>query len=255
MSSTPPTQPAPTASSNAQSNTQPLLDVDRLDSRYGAIKAVKGISFSILPGQVVSLIGANGAGKSTTLNTISGLMKPARGVIRFEGENITGWRADRVAKRGVIQVPEGRQIIANMSVLENLEVGSHLYQGPNISAALQEIFDRFPRLAERRTQKAGLLSGGEQQMLAVGRALMMQPRLLMLDEPSMGLAPLLVNEVFEIIASIKAQSIAILLVEQNARKALQIADYVYVLDRGRIVNEGSADELRADPRILAAYLG
>lgn len=251
MSSMPRTQPVQPAPSNAH----PLLDVENLDSRYGAIRAVKGISFRILPGQVVSLIGANGAGKSTTLNTISGLMKPTRGEIRFEGENITGWRADRVAKRGVIQVPEGRQVIANMSVVENLEVGSHLYQGANISAALQEIFDRFPRLAERRTQKAGLLSGGEQQMLAVGRALIMQPRLLMLDEPSMGLAPLLVNEVFDIIASIKAQGIAILLVEQNARKALQIADYVYVLDRGRIVNEGSADELRADPRILAAYLG
>lgn len=234
---------------------QPLLDVQNLDTRYGAIQAVKGISFRVMPGQVVSLIGANGAGKSTTLNTISGLLKPARGTVNFEGQDITGWRPDRVAKRGVIQVPEGRQVIANMSVLENLEVGSHLYRGDNVVEALQTIFNRFPRLAERRTQKAGLLSGGEQQMLAVGRALMMQPRLLMLDEPSMGLAPLLVNEVFDIIASIKAQGIAILLVEQNARKALQIADYVYVLDRGRIVNEGQAADLRADPRILAAYLG
>jgi branched-chain amino acid transport system ATP-binding protein len=234
---------------------QPLLDVQTLETRYGAIRALKGISFRVMRGQVVSLIGANGAGKSTTLNTISGLLKPAHGTVLFEGDNITGWRADRVAKRGVIQVPEGRQVIANMSVLENLEVGSHLYHGENVGDALQGIFDRFPRLAERRTQKAGLLSGGEQQMLAVGRALMMEPRLLMLDEPSMGLAPLLVNEVFDIIASIKAQGIAILLVEQNARKALQIADYVYVLDRGRIVNEGTADELRADPRILAAYLG
>jgi branched-chain amino acid transport system ATP-binding protein len=240
---------------SVSSESSPLLDVQNLETRYGAIKAVKGISFKIMPGQVVSLIGANGAGKSTTLNTISGLLKPAHGTVHFERLNITGWRADRIAKRGVIQVPEGRQVIANMSVLENLEVGSHLYRGDNVGKALQNIFNRFPRLAERRTQKAGLLSGGEQQMLAVGRALMMQPRLLMLDEPSMGLAPLLVNEVFDIIASIKAQGIAILLVEQNARKALQIADYVYVLDRGRIVNEGSAEELRADPRILAAYLG
>lgn len=236
-------------------NTGPLLEVQNLDTRYGGIQAVKGISFRIMPGQVVSLIGANGAGKSTTLNTISGLLKPTRGSVFFEGQEITGWRPDRVAKRGVIQVPEGRQIIATMSVLENLEVGSHLYHGPDKDAAQQAIFERFPRLAERRTQKAGLLSGGEQQMLAVGRALMMQPRLLMLDEPSMGLAPLLVNEVFNIIMSIKQQGIAILLVEQNARKALQISDYVYVLDRGRIVNEGPAAALQADPRILAAYLG
>ncbi len=236
-------------------NTGPLLEVQHLDTRYGGIQAVKGISFRIMPGQVVSLIGANGAGKSTTLNTISGLLKPTRGSVFFEGQEITGWRPDRVAKRGVIQVPEGRQIIATMSVLENLEVGSHLYHGPDKDAAQQAIFERFPRLAERRTQKAGLLSGGEQQMLAVGRALMMQPRLLMLDEPSMGLAPLLVNEVFNIIMSIKQQGIAILLVEQNARKALQISDYVYVLDRGRIVNEGPAAALQADPRILAAYLG
>src|SRR5690606_29146252 len=166
--------------------THPLLEVQGLDTRYGGIQAVKGISFRIMPGQVVSLIGANGAGKSTTLNTISGLLKPTRGRVFFEGQDITGWRADRVAKRGVIQVPEGRQIIANMSVLENLEVGSHLYQGADVEQALQAIFERFPRLAERRMQKAGLLSGGEQQMLAVGRALMMQPRLLMLDEPSMG---------------------------------------------------------------------
>jgi branched-chain amino acid transport system ATP-binding protein len=240
---------------SANSNMPPLLDVQHLDTRYGAIKAVKGISFRVMHGQVVSLIGANGAGKSTTLNTISGLLKPTYGTVHFQGQNITGWRADRVAKRGVIQVPEGRQVIANMSVMENLEVGSHLYDGDNVGDALEGIFRRFPRLAERRTQKAGLLSGGEQQMLAVGRALIMQPRLLMLDEPSMGLAPLLVNEVFDIIASIKAQGIAILLVEQNARKALQIADYVYVLDRGRIVNEGAPEELWADPRILAAYLG
>lgn len=232
-----------------------LLEINNLHTSYGAIKAVKGISFKVEDGQVVSLIGANGAGKSTTLNTISGLLKPTSGSVHFAGTDITGWRADRVTKLRLLQVPEGRQIIANMSVLENLTIGTHIRQGEKIEADLERIFERFPRLNERRTQKAGLLSGGEQQMLAVGRALMMRPKLLMLDEPSMGLAPLLVNEVFNIIAEIKSQGIPILLVEQNARKALQIADYVYVLDRGQIVNEGVAAALRQDPAILAAYLG
>lgn len=232
-----------------------LLEVKKLHTSYGAIRALKGISFQIDEGQVVSLIGANGAGKSTTLNSISGLLKPTDGSVHFDGHNITGWRADRVTKLRLVQVPEGRQIIANMSVLENLTVGTHVREEESIENDLQDIFRRFPRLDERRSQKAGLLSGGEQQMLAVGRALMMRPKLMMLDEPSMGLAPLLVNEVFAIIADIKAQGIPILLVEQNARKALQISDYVYVLDRGRIVNEGTAEELQRDERVLAAYLG
>lgn len=232
-----------------------LLEVTNLHTSYGAIKALKGVSFNVEDGQVVSLIGANGAGKSTTLNTISGLLKPTSGSVRFAGQDITGWRADRVTWMRLLQVPEGRQIIANMSVLENLTIGTHIRGGEKIDDDLDKIFVRFPRLNERRTQKAGLLSGGEQQMLAVGRALMMRPKLLMLDEPSMGLAPLLVNEVFQIIAMIKSQGIPILLVEQNARKALQIADYVYVLDRGQIVNEGTAEALRQDPAILAAYLG
>jgi len=232
-----------------------LLEIKNVHTSYGAIRALKGISFQIDEGQVVSLIGANGAGKSTTLNSISGLLKPTDGSVHFDGHNITGWRADRVTKLRLIQVPEGRQIIANMSVLENLTVGTHVREEESIETDLQDIFRRFPRLDERRSQKAGLLSGGEQQMLAVGRALMMRPKLMMLDEPSMGLAPLLVNEVFAIIADIKAQGIPILLVEQNARKALQISDYVYVLDRGRIVNEGTAEELQRDERVLAAYLG
>jgi len=230
----------------------PLLEIHDLHTSYGAIKALRGISFSVEQGQVVSLIGANGAGKSTTLNTISGLLKPSSGRVVFDGHDITGTRADRVTRSGLIQVPEGRQVIAPMSVYENLIIGAHK---ATQHADLDDIYARFPRLAERRDQRAGLLSGGEQQMLAVGRALMMHPRLLMLDEPSMGLAPLMVNEIFRIIGDIKAQGIPILLVEQNARKALQIADRAYVLDRGQIAHEGDAASLRADSSVLAAYLG
>lgn len=233
---------------------KPLLEIKDLHTNYGAIRALKGISFKIMPGQVVSLIGANGAGKSTTLNTISGLLKPKQGQIIFQGEDITGMKPHDVTRKHLIQVPEGRQIIANMSVMENLTIGTHIRQD-KVDTDLDGIFARFPRLAERKRQKAGSLSGGEQQMLAVGRALMMRPRLLMLDEPSMGLAPLLVNEVFALIAEIKSQNIPILLVEQNARKALQIADYAYVLERGMIVQEGVASDLRNDEAIISAYLG
>jgi branched-chain amino acid transport system ATP-binding protein len=235
---------------------QPLLSVRDLHVSYGAIIALRGISFDVREGQVVTLIGANGAGKSTTLNTISGLVNPRRGQIHFQGRNIEGWRADRVTGLGLIQVPEGRQVIAPMSVQENLEMGAFKRSDrAQIRRDLENVFARFPRLEERRKQKAGSLSGGEQQMLAVGRALMAAPKLMMLDEPSMGLAPLLVNEVFSIIGDIKAQGTTILLVEQNARKALQIADYAYVLDRGSIVREGVAAELQNDPDVIAAYLG
>jgi branched-chain amino acid transport system ATP-binding protein len=234
----------------------PLLEVSDLHTSYGAIRALNGVSFSVDHGQVVSLIGANGAGKSTTLNTISGLLKPTKGRVIFDGRDITGWRADRVTSAGLIQVPEGRQVIATMTVWENLMIGAHLRgDRTDIERDMDDIFNRFPRLDERRDQKAGSLSGGEQQMLAVGRALMMRPHLLMLDEPSMGLAPLLVNEVFAIVAVIKAQGIPILLVEQNARKALQIADEVYVLERGSIARHGSAAEMREDAAIISAYLG
>lgn len=233
-----------------------LLEIHDLHTSYGAIKALNGVTFNVEAGQVVSLIGANGAGKTTTLNSISGLLKPTSGQITFDNQNITGWRSDRVTRLGLVQVPEGRQIVATMTVLENLQLGAYPRSDSGaITQDLENIFTRFSRLRERRDQKAGSLSGGEQQMLAVGRALMTRPRLLMLDEPSMGLAPMLINEVFKIIADIKAQGIPILLVEQNARKALQIADYAYVLERGTVVYEGEAKKLQQDARIISAYLG
>lgn len=232
-----------------------LLKVTNLQASYGAIKALRGLSFQMDEGQVITLIGANGAGKSTTLNTLSGLQKAKMGQVIFNGRDITNLAPNRIVADGLIQVPEGRQVIANMSVYENLTIGANVRGEKQIKSLLDDIFGRFPRLAERRGQKAGLLSGGEQQMLAVGRALMMRPRLLMLDEPSMGLAPLLVNQIFDIIKEIKTQGIPILLVEQNARKALEIADYAYVLERGSITREGAAHELSQDEQVISAYLG
>ncbi|PJF45000.1 MAG: ABC transporter ATP-binding protein [Phototrophicales bacterium] len=248
-----------------------LLSVTDLEVRYGMILALRGISFKVENGQVVCLIGANGAGKSTTLNTISGLLKPYAGKIEFDGRDITKWRPDRICKAGLVQVPEGRQVIATMSVQENLEMGAYARSGgwlgpylhPQKARKLSEeqrydiemVFKRFPRLQERRYQKAGSLSGGEQQMLAVGRALLARPKLMMLDEPSMGLAPVLVNEVFSIIKDLKAEGKTILLVEQNARKALEVADYAYVLERGQIIKSGPAETLRNDEQVIAAYLG
>jgi branched-chain amino acid transport system ATP-binding protein len=233
---------------------RPLLTVTDLHTSYGAIAALQGVSLEVPRGSVVALIGANGAGKSTTLNTISGLLAPRRGHVELDGRDITGWRADRVASLGLIQVPEGRQVLAPLTVEENLLLGAYARRD-NVSADLAAVYARFPRLAERRPQLAGLLSGGEQQMLAIGRALMARPRLLMLDEPSLGLAPLIVRDIFAIIADLKQQGSTILLVEQNARKALQVADHAYVLEHGRIVQHGPAAALADDPRILEAYLG
>lgn len=232
-----------------------LLHVKDLRVSYGAIRAIHGVTFEVKKGQVVSLIGANGAGKSTILNTISGLLKPESGAIHFDGKDITGWRPENVSASGLAQVPEGRLVIATMTVMENLMMGAYRRHDNEIQHDLESIFESFPRLKERTHQRAGLLSGGEQQMLAVGRAMMARPQLMMLDEPSMGLAPLLVNEVFRIIAAINEQGATVLLVEQNARKALQIADYAYVLDRGQIAHEGEARQLRTDPRVIEAYLG
>ena len=233
-----------------------MLKVENLYTKYGAIEALKGISFEVGRGQVVALVGANGAGKSTMLNTLSGLLKPAGGKITLDGLDITGWRADRVTAAGLVQVPEGRAMLAPLTVAENLLMGAFTRKNRDgIASDLEKIFQRFPRLTERRHQAAGLLSGGEQQMLAIGRALMANPRLLMLDEPSMGLAPLIVNDVFSILTELKDQGKTILLVEQNAKKALAVADYAYVLDRGRIVRDGPGQVLRDDAAIVQAYLG
>jgi branched-chain amino acid transport system ATP-binding protein len=233
-----------------------MLKVSDLTVNYGAIEAVRDLSFEVPDGQVIAIIGANGAGKSTTLNTIGGLLKPVRGRIELDGRDITGLRTDQVSRLGLAQVPEGREVLAPLSVEENLRLGAYARKHKDaVEADLQSMFKRFPILEKRRKQQAGLMSGGEQQMLAVARALMARPKLLTLDEPSMGLAPLIVNQIFEILAEIRAQGVTLLLVEQNARKALQVADYAYVLERGKLAHAAPSAELRDDPRIVAAYLG
>ena len=233
-----------------------MLKIEDINVYYGAIHALKGISLEVPEGEIVTLIGANGAGKSTTLRTISGLLKPRTGTITFEGKNIAGSPAQDIVKQGVSQVPEGRRIFANMSVLENLELGAYIRSdSKGIAQDLENVFQRFPRLRERKSQVAGTLSGGEQQMLALGRALMSRPRLLLLDEPSMGLAPLLVKEIFAIIKEINASGTTILLVEQNANMALSIAQKAYVLETGRITLSGTAKELSESEAVRKAYLG
>jgi branched-chain amino acid transport system ATP-binding protein len=233
-----------------------LLELRGLVLAYGNITVVKGIDLDIEDGKVVCLIGANGAGKTTTLRAVSGLLRPKSGTIRFAGEAIGRLPAYRIARLGVVQVPEGRQIFARMTVLENLRMGAFLIAGASeVRRRLDEVLGLFPRLGERLRQSAGLLSGGEQQMLAMGRALMAKPRLLLLDEPSMGLAPMLVEEIFSLIAKLKAAQRTILLVEQNARLALEISDEAYVLETGRISIRGEARKIRADASVLAAYLG
>ena len=235
---------------------QPMLKIDGLHVYYGAIHAIKGISLEVNQGEIVTLIGANGAGKSTTLRTISGLLKPREGTISFEGESIGGVPAHEIVKRGISQVPEGRRIFADMTVMENLDLGAFTRSDKDgIKADLKTVFERFPRLEERKEQQAGTLSGGEQQMLAMGRALMSRPRLLLLDEPSMGLAPLLIREIFSIIVDINKAGTTVLLVEQNANMALSIAHRAYVLETGRITLSGAAKELAASEEVRKAYLG
>lgn len=233
-----------------------MLKVNDINVYYGAIHALKGISVDVTEGQIVTLIGANGAGKSTILRTISGLLRAKTGDVLFEGKSVAALPAEEIVKRGIVQVPEGRRIFANMTVEENLELGAYIRSDKEgIRKDIQKVFERFPRLLERRKQVAGTLSGGEQQMLAIGRSLMTQPRLLLLDEPSMGLAPLLVKEIFSIIKEINAGGTTILLVEQNANMALSIAHQAYVLETGRITLAGSAKELSESEAVRKAYLG
>ena len=233
-----------------------LLDVRDLNVYYGAIHALQGISFTVNEGEIVTLIGANGAGKSTTLCTISGLLRPRRGAIRFQTRDITMMPAEQIVRLGIIQVPEGRKIFAPLTVQENLEMGAYTREDKaEIQQSLDRVFASFPRLKERIHQLGGTLSGGEQQMLATGRGLMARPTLLLLDEPSMGLSPIMVEEIFKIIQEINAKGTSILLVEQNAHMALSIAHRAYVLETGRIVLEGGAKEVRDNPQVRAAYLG
>ncbi|MDK2894139.1 MAG: branched-chain amino acid transport system ATP-binding protein [Moorella sp. (in: firmicutes)] len=233
-----------------------LLKVENLNVYYGAIHALKGISLEVNEGEIVTLIGANGAGKSTTLKTISGLLRPQSGTITYQGQNINGLPAQAIVKMGISQVPEGRRIFPNLTVRENLELGAYLHRDrEGINKSIQEVFRRFPRLKERQKQLAGTLSGGEQQMLAIGRALMSRPKLMLLDEPSMGLAPILVQEIFNIIREINEQGTTILLVEQNANIALSVAHRGYVLETGRITLTGNAADLASSEAIKKAYLG
>lgn len=231
-----------------------MLKIDELKVSYGGIEAVKGITFEVPERQIVTLIGANGAGKSTTLRTIAGLVKPAHGRIHLQGEDITGLSPDRIVSKGVTLVPEGRRVFPDLSVVENLKIGAYLRKD-DLEDDLNWVYDLFPRLKERSWQAAGTLSGGEQQMLAMGRALMSKPRLLMLDEPSMGLAPILVEQIFDIIQELNQHGTTILLVEQNAQMALSVAHRGYVLETGKIVTTGSGEELLEDEAVKKAYLG
>ena len=232
-----------------------LLTVDNIHVYYGSIHAVKGVSFEVNEGEVVTLIGANGAGKSTVLNTVSGLLHPRTGSVTFEGKDMKGIASNKVVEHGLVQCPEGRRIFLQMTVEENLEMGAYTQPASSVAPGLERVYAQFPRLLERRKQIAGTLSGGEQQMLAMGRALMSKPKLLMLDEPSMGLAPILVEQIFDIIKELHEAGTTILLVEQNAQMALSVADRAYVLETGNIVKEGPALELLNDDAVKNAYLG
>ena len=232
-----------------------ILKVDNINVYYGAIHAIKGISFEVNEGEIVTLIGANGAGKSTTLQTVSGLLRSRTGSIEFNGENISHVPAHKLVYKGLAQVPEGRRIFLQMSVEENREMGAFTQKNAGIDADLESVYEQFPRLGERKKQIAGTLSGGEQQMLAMGRALMSHPKLLMLDEPSMGLAPILVEQIFDIIRQLHKNGTTILLVEQNAQMALSVADRAYVLETGKITLSGTGKELAESDEVRKAYLG
>ncbi|MDM8124457.1 ABC transporter ATP-binding protein [Mediterraneibacter glycyrrhizinilyticus] len=233
-----------------------MLEVKDLEVYYGVIQAIKGISFEVNKGEVIALIGANGAGKTTTLHTITGLISPKKGHVIFEGKDITKVPAHKIVSMGMAHVPEGRRVFAELSVYENLRMGAYTRKDKSeIEESLANVYKRFPRLEERKNQMAGTLSGGEQQMLAMGRALMSKPKIILMDEPSMGLSPILVNEIFDIIRAVSESGTTVLLVEQNAKKALAIADRAYVLETGKIVLEGNAKDLLEDDSIKKAYLG
>lgn len=233
-----------------------MLEVNGIEVYYGMIQALKGISFQVEQGEVIALIGANGAGKTTTLHTITGLLTPKKGTVTFEGKDITHVPAHKIVSMGIAHVPEGRRVFADLSVYQNLRMGAYTRKDKTeIETTLAAVYKRFPRLEERKNQRAGTLSGGEQQMLAIGRALMGQPKLLLLDEPSLGLAPLLVKSIFETIRAINQSGVTILIVEQNARAALKLATRGYVLELGRVVMEDTAAHLLANPSIQEAYLG
>ena len=233
-----------------------MLEVSGLQVRYGGINALKGISFKVEKGQIVTLIGANGAGKSTTLRTIAGLVAPAGGTVSYNGEDITGKDAQKIVERGISLVPEGRRVFPNLTVLENLKIGAYLRSdAQGILDSAEYVYEMFPRLKERSWQMAGTLSGGEQQMLAVGRALMARPKIMMMDEPSLGLAPLVVRDIFEIIKRVAQEGITVLLIEQNANAALRAADYGYVIETGLITLEGTGEDLLNNPQVRDAYLG
>ena len=232
-----------------------MLRIEGLVVAYGMVAAVRGADLEVADGEIVSLIGANGAGKSSILRAVSGLVKPRGGSIRFEGRELKGLRPDQITRLGLSQVPEGRAVLARMTVRENLLMGAYARRDRSVESDLVRVLSRFPRLAERRNQAAGTLSGGEQQMLVMGRALMARPRLLLLDEPSMGLAPLVVQEVLNLVREINRDGTTVLLVEQNARQALRLAHRAYVLETGKITLSGPARDLAQDPRVVAAYLG
>lgn len=233
-----------------------MLEIKDLQVYYGMIQAIKGVSFEVNKGEIIALIGANGAGKTTILHTVSGLLSPKHGSVRFEGQDITKTPAHKIVGLGMAHVPEGRRVFADLTVLQNLRMGAYTRSDKaEIEETLEKVYQRFPRLRERKNQTAGTLSGGEQQMLAMGRALMSHPKIILMDEPSMGLSPILVNEIFDIIRSVNETGTTVLLVEQNARKALDIANRAYVLETGRIVTSGDAKALMNDDSIRKAYLG
>jgi branched-chain amino acid transport system ATP-binding protein len=232
-----------------------MLEVRGLATSYGNIKAVKGIDLDVAEGAIVCILGANGAGKTTLMKTVSGLLKPAAGRIAFRKEDITGLAPDRIVRKGIVLVPEGRAILSRMTVLENLEMGAYHRKDNGIRKDLEAVMERFPILKARKEQRGGSLSGGEQQMLAIARALLSRPRLLLLDEPSLGLAPLVVADIFRILREINADGTTVLLVEQNVKQALKVSRFAYVLETGKIVHSGPAAELRNDPKIMESYLG